>query len=206
MTVLRARSPINIAIALVGVALLVVTVQRAGGWLSVVSGIASIGWWFVVVVLLGAARMAARARAWMACAGDPNLRFRDAFGAILAGDTAGNLTPLGVLASEPTKILLARSRIPTVTSISSVTIENAFYIASVLIVLLAGGTATSALLGKEGITRLRGKWFDFAADGASRPIPALATFHPSYLLRSPQFKKDAWRDLLSLQSKLEELP
>jgi hypothetical protein len=82
--------------------------------------------------------MAVRARAWMACANDPQLRFRDAFGAILAGDTAGNLTPLGVLASEPTKILLTRSRISTVTSIASVTIENAFYTASVLVVLLAG--------------------------------------------------------------------
>ena len=57
---------------------------------------------------------------------------------MLAGDAAGNLTPLGVLASEPTKILMSRTRISTVTSIASVAIENAFYIASVGIVLLAG--------------------------------------------------------------------
>jgi DNA polymerase len=73
------------------------------------------------------------------------------------------------------------------------------------VVLLAGGTATSALLGQEGITRLRGKWFDLALGGLAAPIPTLATFHPSYLLRTPQSKKDAWRDLLSLQTKLEEL-
>jgi hypothetical protein len=57
---------------------------------------------------------------------------------MLAGDAAGNLTPLGVLASEPTKILISRTRISTVTSIASVAIENAFYIGSVGIVLLAG--------------------------------------------------------------------
>jgi uracil-DNA glycosylase len=72
-------------------------------------------------------------------------------------------------------------------------------------VLLAGGTAVSALLGQDGITRLRGRWFDLALPGVEAPFPALATFHPSYLLRTPQAKKDAWRDLLTLESKLMEL-
>jgi hypothetical protein len=82
--------------------------------------------------------MAARARAWIICADDARLQFGDAFSAVIAGDAAGNLTPLGVFASEPTKILMARSKISTVTSIASVAIENAFYTASVLVVLLAG--------------------------------------------------------------------
>lgn len=134
-------SPLNIAIAVVGMGLLIFTVQRVGGWGAVVDGVASVGWWFLVVVLLGTARMGSRARAWQACAiqtGSGALRFRQAFGAILAGDAAGNLTPLGVLASEPTKILMTRLHITTVTSIASVAIENAFYIASVCAVLLTG--------------------------------------------------------------------
>ena len=134
---LRSRL-LNVVVATVGVGLLLYTVQRVGGWAAVVSGVTSVGYWFVAVVILGAARMACRARAWMACAGDARLRFSDAFGAVLAGDTAGNLTPLGVLASEPTKILLTRARISTVTSIASVAIENAFYTASVGMVLLTG--------------------------------------------------------------------
>jgi len=133
------RSKIShIIVALIGAALLIFAVQRVGGWPAVVSGITAVGWWFILVVVLGAARMACRARAWVVCAADPQLRFRDAFSAMLAGDAAGNLTPLGVLASEPTKILMSRSRISTVTSIASVAIENAFYIASVGMVLLAG--------------------------------------------------------------------
>lgn len=131
-------SVLNVAIAIVGVALLVFTVQRVGGWGAVVEGVAGIGWWFAVVLLLGAFRMGCRARAWMVCANDSQLRFRDAFGAWLAGDAIGNLTPLGLLASEPTKILMARTRVSTVTSIASVTIENAFYTASVAVVLLTG--------------------------------------------------------------------
>jgi hypothetical protein len=129
---------LNIAVIVIGIALLFYTVQRVGGWPAVVAGIGSVGWWFIVVVVLGAARMACRAGAWMACVPDRQLRFREAFGAVLAGDAAGNLTPLGVFASEPTKILLTRARLSTVTSIASVATENAFYTASVLVVLLAG--------------------------------------------------------------------
>ena len=139
ITVLRSRlSFLNILVAIVGVALLVVTVRRAGGWGSVVEGVAAVGWWFVVIVLLGAFRMACRTRAWMICAGDAPLRFRDAFAAWIAGDAIGNLTPLGVLASEPTKILMIRTRISTVTTVVSVIVENAFYTVSVLVVLLTG--------------------------------------------------------------------
>jgi len=130
-------SVLNILVALIGVGLLVFTVRRVG-WAEVVTGVTSVGWWFAVVVLLGATRMACRARAWMVCANDSQLRFRDTLGAMIAADALGNLTPLGLLASEPTKIILTRSRISTVTSVASVTIENAFYTASVAVVLLAG--------------------------------------------------------------------
>ena len=129
---------LNILVAVVGIALLIFTVQRAGGWGAIVDGVAGVGWWFVAVVLLGAFRMACRSRAWIVCAGDSNLRFGPAFSAWLAGDAIGNLTPLGLLASEPTKILMARTHVSTVTAIASVTIENAFYTGSVLIVLLSG--------------------------------------------------------------------
>ncbi|HZT52664.1 MAG TPA: uracil-DNA glycosylase, partial [Stellaceae bacterium] len=49
-------------------------------------------------------------------------------------------------------------------------------------VMLCGGTATAALLGRpEGITRLRGRWFELAVPGLPRPVPTLATYHPSFL-------------------------
>jgi hypothetical protein len=128
----------NIFAAIVGVGLLIFTVQRAGGWTAIVQGVAAIGWWFAAIMMLGALRMACRTRAWMTCANSPELRFTDAFTAWIVGDAVGNLTPLGLLASEPTKILMVRTRISTVTSIASVTIENAFYTASVLVVLLSG--------------------------------------------------------------------
>ena len=72
------------------------------------------------------------------------------------------------------------------------------------VVLLCGGTATSALLGRtEGIMRLRGRWLELAVAGGT-PVPTLATYHPSFLLRAPARKGEAWRDLLALQSKLND--
>jgi uracil-DNA glycosylase len=71
-------------------------------------------------------------------------------------------------------------------------------------VMLCGGTATSALLGRaEGITRLRGRWFDLEIEGLDRRIASIATYHPSFLLRAPGRKGEVWRDLLALQSKLK---
>ena len=70
---------------------------------------------------------------------------------------------------------------------------------------LAGGTSAAALLPTgEGITRLRGRWFDLAVPGLDRPVPTLPIFHPAFLLRTPARKRETWRDLLALQARLDE--
>lgn len=74
------------------------------------------------------------------------------------------------------------------------------------IIVLCGGTATAALLGRaEGITRLRGRWFDLAVPGSDRPLPTLTTYHPSFLLRAPARKSESWRDFLNLKLKLDSI-
>lgn len=66
------------------------------------------------------------------------------------------------------------------------------------LLVLMGNTACAGLLGRGGITRLRGGWTE--VNGR----PALPMFHPAYLLRSPAAKREAWADLLSLRARLEE--
>ena len=74
------------------------------------------------------------------------------------------------------------------------------------VLVLCGGTAAGALLPqKEGITRLRGRWFDLALPGLDKPLPTLPMYHPAFLLRSPERKREAWRDLLSLKARLDEV-
>jgi len=83
------------------------------------------------------------------------------------------------------------------------------------ILIFVGAKAAKTLLGtKEGMSKLRGKWFDYAVgkeeEGAESPsnerkgltIPSTVLFHPSYLLRSPGQKKHAWVDLLKIKKAL----
>jgi uracil-DNA glycosylase family 4 len=76
--------------------------------------------------------------------------------------------------------------------------------------MFLGGTAAKTLLNRnEGITRLRGKWYDYTSPALEAaglaPIPAMASLHPAYLLRQPAQKRAAWLDLLSVREKLDEL-
>jgi uracil-DNA glycosylase family 4 len=75
------------------------------------------------------------------------------------------------------------------------------------VLVFLGGPSAKTLLGRaEGITRLRGKWHEFRTQGmferGEPPVPAMATFHPAYLLRTPGAKRDAWRDLLAIKASL----
>ena len=72
------------------------------------------------------------------------------------------------------------------------------------LLVLVGGTASAAMLpGSLGITRLRGQWLSLGVNGLSEPVQAIAMYHPSFLLRSPERKREAWADLLSIKSRLE---
>jgi DNA polymerase len=72
------------------------------------------------------------------------------------------------------------------------------------VLVLAGGTATTALLPvSDGITTLRGRWFELSVPGLDAPVPTLPIFHPAFLLRTPERKREAWRDLLALKARLE---
>ena len=74
------------------------------------------------------------------------------------------------------------------------------------LLVVAGGTAARALLPPgPGITRLRGRWFDLAIPGLDDPVPTLPMFHPSFLLRAPERKREAWHDLLALRARLDQL-
>lgn len=73
-------------------------------------------------------------------------------------------------------------------------------VAPEIIVLLGGAAAKQLLDSAEGIMRLRGKWKTIEAGG--RQVKAIATLHPAYLLRTPNAKKQAWRDLLMIEAAL----
>jgi DNA polymerase len=59
-----------------------------------------------------------------------------------------------------------------------------------------GNIACKAVLGKTGITRMRGQWTE--AFGK----PTLPMFHPAGVLRDPLKKRECWADLLALKDRL----
>ncbi|MGD9828619.1 MAG: uracil-DNA glycosylase [Hyphomicrobiaceae bacterium] len=70
------------------------------------------------------------------------------------------------------------------------------------VVLLLGGAAAKHMLGvADGIMRLRGSWRTMTLASGAR-LPAMATLHPAYLLRTPVAKRMAWRDLLAVEARL----
>jgi DNA polymerase len=70
-------------------------------------------------------------------------------------------------------------------------------------VIVALGTfAARTLLGTDApISRLRGRVHDFR--GGSKLIP---TFHPAFLLRSPDRKRDVWEDMKKVRALLADAP
>lgn len=71
-------------------------------------------------------------------------------------------------------------------------------------IILIGGTSANALLNTQsGITKLRGKWQEYSVSDVMTPMVPI--FHPAYLIRQPQFKKQTWHDLLVIKEKIKEL-
>jgi uracil-DNA glycosylase family 4 len=68
------------------------------------------------------------------------------------------------------------------------------------VVVALGTFAAHALLGSDApISRLRGHVHEFR--GGSKLVP---TFHPAFLLRSPERKRDVWEDMKKVRALLQE--
>ena len=68
------------------------------------------------------------------------------------------------------------------------------------IIVALGRPASNTLLGRDApISSLRGKFHD------RNGIKVMPTFHPAYLLREPDRKRDAWSDLMLVMAELARL-
>jgi len=72
------------------------------------------------------------------------------------------------------------------------------------ILILLGSTAMQAISGKgKIISKTRGKWFKIKMDGCEPEI--IVTFHPAFLIRQPEQKKNSWYDLKLIREKIKFL-
>lgn len=67
------------------------------------------------------------------------------------------------------------------------------------LILAVGRISAQTLLGTDlPLARLRGRWLELG----SQAIPLRVTYHPAYLLRSPDQKARAWEDLTAVARRL----
>jgi hypothetical protein len=132
------RLALTVGATLGGAALFAYAV-RAADVGEILRGIQRVGWGLVAILALAGLRFLIRAEAWRLCMPPgTQLTSRQAFGAFLAGDALGNVTPLGLFASEPTKLFLTRHHLATREAVASLAAENLVYGASVITVIAAG--------------------------------------------------------------------
>lgn len=85
-------------------------------------------------------------------------------------------------------------------------IERHIALARPKLLILCGGVTAKALLGRdESLSKLRGKIHDYTCrtEGVSTDtsaIPAIVTYHPEFLLKTPAQKKSVWADMLMVRA------
>lgn len=83
-------------------------------------------------------------------------------------------------------------------------LERQIHLVRPKLLVALGGVAAQALLQTEQtIGRLRGEMHAYRLAGMSESLPLIATYHPAFLLRSPQYKKDARADLDRIRAFLD---
>ena len=127
--------------AIAGASLFVWSIRAAGARV-VLEHVSRLGAGFIAVLLLGGIRQFIRATAWRCCLESCNrLPLGVAFLACVAGDSLGNVTPFGLLISEPSKIVLTRRYLSPTESAAALAVENLLYSATVVGLLLSGTAA-----------------------------------------------------------------
>ena len=72
------------------------------------------------------------------------------------------------------------------------------------ILILMGSTAMEALIGSnKRISRERGEWKEVIIK--QKTYKTIITFHPAYLLRQPEQKKNSWKDLKIIRKEIDSL-
>jgi len=85
-------------------------------------------------------------------------------------------------------------------------VERHIALVQPLVLVLVGGIAAKTLLRRsEGITRLRGQWYEYGSVDTDTTITTTCIFHPAFLLRQPKNKRTTWHDLMAIRERLARL-
>ncbi len=138
---------------LLGISLFIFVLQRTG--IDEISQrIASLGWGFLLILLLSFLRHLVRAFSWQRCM-PPESRgigLWPLFRARVAGEAIGDLT-FGPLVAEPMRLVVLSRKVPIGHGLSALTVENIAYAFSSALMVTAGAIAVLATFGLMESTR-----------------------------------------------------
>ncbi len=164
---------VGLLTAAVGLAIFVYTVRRAGIG-EILEGLGRVGAGSLLILALSGVRELVRTLAWIRSIDPPHrLPFGDALAARITGEALGNVTPFGLLLSEPSKATLVGNRVPPLVAFAALAGEQILYSLSVTVVIASGLMAflltyplpqglrvatMAALVGVVGLLALAGVW------------------------------------------------
>ncbi len=129
----RSRQLLFTGAAALGGLLLFAYAVRSVGIPTIIDGVRRVGSGLWLILALAGLRFAIRAQAWRLCMKpQERLPFGPALRAFLAGDAIGSVTPLGLVASEPAKLLMASGRMTSAQAMASLAVDNLTYAASAI--------------------------------------------------------------------------
>jgi hypothetical protein len=150
------RVVVTLGLLAAGLVLLVYMARQLHlNYADVRAGFGRVGVWFVAIFVLSLGRFALRSYAWMALT-PIRIPLGAAIAATISGDAIGNITPLGLVASEPAKALYLRRYGPPSQLLASLTAENFFYSVSVAIYIIIGSACLLEFFALSDAVRLAG--------------------------------------------------
>ena len=161
---MRVRQALHYLAAVFGITLLVILVLRTGT-ATVIHQVRTIGWGFVLILLLGGVGHLIKTWAWRLTFGCEigNVSFARTFGLRLVSEAIAILGLPGQVIGEAARVSLLGSDVPIANSISSVTLDRGLYIVTSAIVTVAGMIAALLLVPLSRTWRLYALLFAFGA-------------------------------------------
>lgn len=99
-----------------------------------------------------------------------------------------------------------RKPLPEEIAICKPFVEKHIALINPKVIVLVGGTAVESILGiKDSVTKLRKAPKKCYNKFLDKEIECFTIYHPSFLLRQPRQKKNAWGDVLNIKKYIENL-
>ena len=132
----RGRFAAGVLTAAAGALLLAYQIHLVG-WERIQTNLSQVSGWFAAILAVSFGRFVLRSIAWTTLVAERST-LAPAIEATLAGDALGNLTPLGLAASEPAKAIFLGRSVASSRILPALAVENFFYSVSVAMYIMAG--------------------------------------------------------------------